>query len=300
MNTAPRVSIGFPVYNGESFIRRSLDSLLAQTFVDFELIISDNASTDSTPEICKEYMKKDNRIRYFRQEKNMGPLWNFHFVLKQAKYDYFFWAAVDDCWHKEFLEKNLQVLESNKNIIASFNKVGRFGPGYEDSFKPDPHDGLIKKCIKKMRLHFRKVEVYSMSGPYEKKIRSCLRQRVYGICIYAVFRTEVLRKIAYTDSNPWDWAVILKSLRYGDINIIDEVLYYRYIKKPKSISTLYKEGQLSFGSLFFPRIPFTLWCYRNLERKIFFRNLDYFINLNLIIFIMLFISAIRKFRKIMF
>ena len=66
-----KISIGLPVYNGENHIRKNLDSILAQTFKDFELIISDNASTDSTPAICKEYAKKDKRIRYIKQEKNI-------------------------------------------------------------------------------------------------------------------------------------------------------------------------------------------------------------------------------------
>ena len=72
----PKVSIGMPVYNGEGFIHKALDSVQAQTFSDFELIISDNASTDATAEICKEYERRDKRIQYIRQPKNMGALFN--------------------------------------------------------------------------------------------------------------------------------------------------------------------------------------------------------------------------------
>ena len=68
----PKLSIGMPIYNAENFLRNRLDSLLSQKFSDFELIISDNASTDLTEQICKEYLSKDNRIQYFRQEKNIG------------------------------------------------------------------------------------------------------------------------------------------------------------------------------------------------------------------------------------
>jgi len=75
----PFVSIGFPVYNSEKHLKRSLEAILKQTFSNFELIISDNASSDSTPDICKEYMKNDSRIRYFRQEKNLGLIGNFNF-----------------------------------------------------------------------------------------------------------------------------------------------------------------------------------------------------------------------------
>ena len=67
----PKVRIGMPVYNGEKFIREAIDSLLAQTFSDFELIISDNCSTDKTQEICKEYASKDPRVKYLRQIENI-------------------------------------------------------------------------------------------------------------------------------------------------------------------------------------------------------------------------------------
>ena len=76
-----RLSIGLPVYNGEKFLQNRLDGILSQTFSDFELIISDNASTDSTADICKEYALKDNRILYIRQENNIGPFNNGKFVL---------------------------------------------------------------------------------------------------------------------------------------------------------------------------------------------------------------------------
>jgi glycosyltransferase involved in cell wall biosynthesis len=93
-----KVSIGIPVYNGEPFIRETLDSLISQTFTNFELIISDNASTDGTEAICREYAAKDARIRYERQPKNFGGFSNFELVLAYAKSDYFMWIAGDDCF----------------------------------------------------------------------------------------------------------------------------------------------------------------------------------------------------------
>ena len=86
-NHKPKVSVGVPVYNGGKFISNRLESILSQTQRDIEVIISDNASTDSTQAICEECSKKDKRIRYIRQKKNMGPQWNFNFVLKEAKSD---------------------------------------------------------------------------------------------------------------------------------------------------------------------------------------------------------------------
>ena len=81
----PLVSIGMSVYNGEKYIRQTLNSLLNQTYKNFELIISDNASTDETKKICEEYAKREKKIKYIRQKENMGATYNFKFVLEQAK-----------------------------------------------------------------------------------------------------------------------------------------------------------------------------------------------------------------------
>ena len=114
---SPKVSIGMPVYNGELFIREALDSLLAQTFTDFELIISDNCSTDGTEAICREYADKDSRIRYVRQAENRGATANFKFVLDEAVGEYFMWAAADDVWDKSWIESLLPI-SINKQCIA--------------------------------------------------------------------------------------------------------------------------------------------------------------------------------------
>src|SRR5438445_8113198 len=143
IETKPKVSIGMPVYNGEQFLHKRIDSLLAQTFQNCELIISDNASTDSTPSICNEYLKKDKRIRYFRQERNMGVIWNFNFVLDQAKSDYFMWAAVDDIISSNYLEKNIEILESDKNVVGSTSKMEIYEVT-DDHFKSNPVDHAFK------------------------------------------------------------------------------------------------------------------------------------------------------------
>lgn len=117
------VSIGMPVYNGEEFIREALDSLLSQTYPNFELIISDNASADGTEEICLEYAEKDSRIRYVRQLENRGPAANFQFVLNEAKGEYFMWAAHDDLWGTDFLSAGVQALAFDQDAVAAFGRV---------------------------------------------------------------------------------------------------------------------------------------------------------------------------------
>ena len=110
-----------PVYNGEPFIREALDSLLAQTFTDFELIISDNASTDATKAICLEYAARDARVHYVRQPENRGALANFQFALDEAAGEYFMWAAADDVWDLEWIEYLLPIVE--KHRCAAFGTV---------------------------------------------------------------------------------------------------------------------------------------------------------------------------------
>ena len=114
-----QASIGMPVFTGEDYILEALDSLLDQTMPDFELIISDNASTDSTEEICRDYALKDTRIRYVRQEKNIGPAANFRFLLQEARGEYFMWAAADDTWGSRYLEKCIELLDEDERAAMA-------------------------------------------------------------------------------------------------------------------------------------------------------------------------------------
>src|SRR2546425_9420098 len=93
---APQVSVGLPVYNGERYLAEALDSLLTQSYEDFELIICDNASTDRTGEIARSYAAKDKRVRYARNDKNLGAGGNFRRGFALASGEYFRWAASDD------------------------------------------------------------------------------------------------------------------------------------------------------------------------------------------------------------
>jgi glycosyltransferase involved in cell wall biosynthesis len=116
----PCVSIGLPVYNRERYVRETLDSLLAQTFEDFELIISDNASTDGTEDICREYASKDRRIHYYRNDENMGASWNFNRVFELAVGKYFKWAASDDICAPNYLLRCVEILDRNPACVLCF------------------------------------------------------------------------------------------------------------------------------------------------------------------------------------
>ena len=109
---APRLSIGLPVYNGENFLAQAVDSILAQDFRDFELIISDNASTDRTAEICRRYAESDPRVRYVRFETNQGGSRNFCYVFEMARGEYFKWAAHDDVCAQGFFRRCVETLDA--------------------------------------------------------------------------------------------------------------------------------------------------------------------------------------------
>ncbi|MDT7041568.1 glycosyltransferase family 2 protein [Candidatus Nitronereus thalassa] len=119
----PRVSVGLPVYNGENFLVEAIDSILGQTYKDFELIISDNHSTDRTEEICRKYEARDDRVKYYRAEKNMGASWNFNRVVELASGEYFQWMAHDDVLAPTFIEKAVAVLDSDPTVVLAFSKT---------------------------------------------------------------------------------------------------------------------------------------------------------------------------------
>ena len=119
MTATPRLTIGLPVYNGEKYLGEAIDALLGQSYEDFELIISDNASTDGTPGICRRYGKQDPRIRYMRQSRNIGLNPNHNFVVRQAKGELFKMASHDDLYARDLLKRCVDALDENpKAVIA--------------------------------------------------------------------------------------------------------------------------------------------------------------------------------------
>lgn len=149
----PRVSIGLPVFNGEKYLPESLDSVLAQTYGDFELIISDNASTDRTAEICNEYALKDQRIRYSRNESNLGAAANYNRVFRLATAPYFRWVSHDDLSAPELLERCVDILDRFPDVVLCYPKTvvidaaGRPITKHEDDLhlrQERPHERLSK------------------------------------------------------------------------------------------------------------------------------------------------------------
>lgn len=187
------------MYNGGACLRRMLDALLNQTFADFEIIISDNASADDTQSICAEYTARDGRIRYFRQDQNMGPEWNYQFVVMQGRGRYFMWSACDDIRSPDFLEANVRFLEDNPSFVASTS------PNCFDGQASAPPN-LVSFSIKG-----------DLAERFDAFFDNCWVS--HGI-FYSVMRTSVLRE--FEDLGQaffgFDWALDLHLASRGGIN----------------------------------------------------------------------------------
>jgi glycosyltransferase involved in cell wall biosynthesis len=276
-----KISIGLPVYNGERFLRTKLDSILSQTYKNFELIISNNGSTDKTHEICNEYQLKDNRIKYFSHKKNNDAFWNYNFILNKATCDYFMWSSVDDVLLPTFIEKNLNILEKNKSCVACISKIETY-ESENDNKLFNPTDLKHYESVKKIRNKIRPRSVFSITGDFDKKSRLYLKKSSCYV-FYSIFKTNIIKKSFFYD--PFlgdDWAIFLNVLKYGDLLVTDEILMYQYEhglsgRGMISVVKLYYHGI----DVFFPWARLTNWCIKNLGWKFFLRNIDYFFQLNL-------------------
>jgi len=287
-NNSTILSIGIPVFNGERFLRKCIESLLSQTFRSFEIIISDNCSTDSTPKICKDYLDEDSRIRYIRHKKNMGLHWNFNFVLKEARSKYFTWVAVDHLFEPDFLEKNVNLLESNNVAACSTSKI---------SFYDKKEISQFKKLVIRIRNKIKKpVGIYPINGSYKNKVRICLNHSFTWV-IFGIFRTEILRKSLVNESfvNN-ERAIMLNVLKYGDLVVYNKELMLVYGKGLSNRGTYRLAKLLNESSLgkIFPAYPFTSWCFKNLGIKLFLLNLDFFVERNIYSQITLLIDLIKN------
>ncbi|MEP7242483.1 MAG: glycosyltransferase family A protein [Gammaproteobacteria bacterium] len=123
MAAVPRLSIAMPAYNCEKYIGRALESLLAQTYTDYELVISDNASTDATEQVCRSFAATDSRIRYVRRQDNIGGPGNFRYVFSLCRGEYHKWSTADDYWDPSFLAKCVPVLDQNPDVVLCYSKT---------------------------------------------------------------------------------------------------------------------------------------------------------------------------------
>lgn len=214
-SSKPLVSIGMPVFNEEKFISKAIDSLLRQDFEDFELIISDNASTDRTFEICIEYKNKDQRIKLHRNERNLGAA-NFERVAKLTSGKYFMFAGGHDLWHPTFISKLLAVLKNDPTAVLAV-----------------PAIDLIDALGNKQGMFWSQFPTSTVGKSKCERIVYSL-DIVYGHLIYGIFRRKVLVKNINFFNDEWpspldsfgqDVIFLLKCLGQGDLVIVNEPLF---------------------------------------------------------------------------
>lgn len=210
MSDAPLVSIGMPVFNAEGTVGRAVESLLEQTCGDFELIISDNASTDGTAAILEELAASDRRIRVVRQVRNVGAHANFGFVLQQARGQYFLWAAADDRWALSFVEKNVSFLQGNPDFVGSVSKV---------EFEGD--SGLAATLTSD-------AGTFPLEDARDTNLRRYLLRPGANSRFYGVHRTHAVKR-AWIEEPFWagDWAIVLRLISQGKYHEVPEVLLWR-------------------------------------------------------------------------
>ena len=287
MTSNPKLTIGMPVYNGELFIKKAIKSILDQTFTDFELIISNNSSTDSTEKICQDFIDKDNRIQIHTQKKNIGIHRNFNFLLSKAKGEYFAWAAVDDYLDNDFMEKNLKILEDNKSVVSSVGKIIPYGVDslgidsklIETSIFPK----FLKNFIKSGRRK-KMIDAGPVSGNMNYKIRTFFKITKSLGRWYGVHRTEQLKKCII--EKPFinvEVSVFLNLLRLGDFHEESSTILHEFDEgiSSRGIINMAKYSGHNLFEILFPFYPFTKWVIQNFGISTFFRNFDILFKMNL-------------------
>lgn len=234
MTNVPRLSIGLPVYNGEKYIAESLEALLGQTYGDFELIISDNASTDGTAEICRQYHRSDPRVRYSRQEHNIGAVGNHNFVFREARGELFKWAAADDLYGRDLLTRCVALLDEHPLAVLAHSWTAAFNEGRITQALPYPLD------------------TDSPSAP--ERFRSMLfgsQDDDWGLIRaddqYGVIRSAVLRKVAPQNSFYHSDRVLMTELvLHGPFLQVPEWLYFRrnHAERPQHSSATVREWSM--------------------------------------------------------
>ena len=165
------LSLGMPIYNGENFVEETLDSLLGQSFGDFELIICDNASTDRTEEICRSYASKDQRIKYYRNPENVGAGGNYRKTYHHAEGKYFKWCPHDDLCLPGYLAQTLEVLEKNPSFVLAHSYTQTIdGEGKLLREWPDRPDLAHDEPARRLRANLFKTETYHVFGVIRSEV----------------------------------------------------------------------------------------------------------------------------------
>lgn len=267
----PRVSIGMPVRNGERFIAEAIDSILRQTFSDFELIVRDNASVDRTQEICRSYAAKDGRVRYIRTETNVGAGGNYNLIVPLAAGAYFKWAAVDDICEPAYLERCAAVLDADPSVVLCHSRMRLIDEDRRDL----PYDPRLDRFIDRRgvpRLGPRTVDIARSVDPCER-FRDVVLHTPPCFDVFGLIRTDILRKTAL--HRPYygsDRGLLVELALYGRFSEVREELFLGREHAGQSIRLGRRDQQTWMDptrrqSTLFPGRPFHVQCLSSVLRS---------------------------------
>jgi glycosyltransferase involved in cell wall biosynthesis len=255
--SVPLLTIGLPVYNGADYLEKAMASVLAQTFTDFQLIICDNASTDNTPELCREYARADKRIVFVENGRNIGAAANYNKVVQLATGKYFAWINHDDLYHPDHLRTCVNALEQDKDAVLAYTHARHI----------DEHDDPLPYRFQE-NLGLDAARSYVRMFNYHKAFRALDREgtwpRLEGlyIPIYGIIRSDVLKATpligSFVDS---DAVLIEQLLMMGRFIEIDKDYFLKRMHPKRSIlqSQSYFERQAWFASGKPRRFVFPKW-----------------------------------------
>ena len=210
----PLVSIGMPVYNGERYLAEAIESLLAQDYQNMEIIICDNASIDTTPQICQQFQQQDSRIQYLQNKTNIGASNNFNRTFNMAKGEFFMWAAYDDLWDQTYIRKCVQKLKQHPEAIMCVT----------ESEMIDEEGKIIgngNEAIETINLSFS-----------ERLHQFFLNVGWIGSIVYGLYRLEYLKRTRlFLEEYGPDVILGLEMYLLGDVVKVDERLFsYRHFR----------------------------------------------------------------------
>lgn len=254
---SPRVSIGLPVYNGEAYLAQTLDDFSNQTLGDFELVICDNASTDATPDIAHRHALRDMRIRYVRNEVNIGSLPNFNRAFRlSAPAQYFAWAAHDDCHAPDFLERLVGALDADPEASLAYGRAVYV----DEEGEPLPYDADIGAFVADgdMLYHDDRALEGGVDGPPHRRFERVLLSTMLNTPIHGVFRRSVLEASSLHHFYGSDTLLLAEAALAGPFCYVDaDVFGWRLHRSGTVYMSREEWAQRETGiEGFQPRLPF--------------------------------------------
>jgi glycosyltransferase involved in cell wall biosynthesis len=225
MKIDPLVSVLIPVYNGEKYLELTIKKLLDQTYQNMEIIISDNNSEDSTKEICFKFCEIDKRIKYYKQNTNIGMIKNELFLSEKINGKYFFWMPAGDYIDKEFIKNGINYLEQNNDTISCFGETVYF-QNYPEEIKRLKH-----------------TEIFNLTS--KQRIKNFLNYQVADILLYGIHRSNIKEKIKPIENciNP-ELLQIFKIIESGKYKGLKEMCFYKHYPDPQNPRSKHQQYML--------------------------------------------------------